>query len=379
MTDRVNPGYFRANREGKLLPVAPMFRVKQDYILVPGGGLLHMATENPFLPGIKQEYKNQAGGYFYPNDSEMPPPIYIDEPPSDALLQSALARAQTDAWDALTFAAEFRKTVETVVGVRTRAEDVMSRFSDRVSSKARKINKGVDIAKIASEVWLEMRYAWRPLLFDMQDVHVAIRRMLAGVEDPLHRAYATETVDRMESSAFMSSTVRFDNAFSGGLPYTAVYQQRKSTVEIKLHASVGIQVTTREVVMTDPVVTFWETVPFSFVLDWFITIGDCLAAFSPFATGSLRYATLGVTTTQVQQARNSLIPDHNVAGLKEVISNSMSPCECTMTTTSYDRRVTSVNPTLALQIDLNAYKILDLVALWLSINSKLTKRILRHF
>lgn len=369
MTDQVNPGYFRAEREGSLKPVAPMSRIRQEDIVIPGGGMIEVQT-NP-----NQKYQVEVAGYFYPNDREMPSPVNVPEPPSAAVLQRALARAQTDAWDSLTFAAEFRSTVETVIGARERAMSVVDRLRQRVASKVKRTTKATDIAKIVSEVWLELRYAWRPLLYDMHDIEKAINRMQAGIEDPLHRAYDTERVTAKETSTFAQTTVKLPGTSALSFPGCLISQRRISTVEVKLHASVGLQVRTREVTMTDPFVTAWELVPFSFVLDWFVSIGDVLAAFSPFATGELRYATLGVTTTQIEMASNLIVPRPGIG----VESNSMSACTRTRTTTSYVRRLASPQPTLAWQVDLNAYKILDLVALWLAQNASLTKRILRHF
>lgn len=369
MTDQVNPGYFRAEREGTLKPVAPMSRIRQEDIVMPGGGMIEVQT-NP-----DQKYQVEVGGYFYPSDREMPQPVNMPEPPSGAVLQRALARAQTDAWDALTFTAEFRSTVETVIGLRKRAISVVDRLSQRVASRAKRTAKATDIAKIVSEVWLELRYAWRPLLYDMADIEEAIGRMQAGIEDPLHRAYETENSSARETSNFVQTSVKLAGSSTLGLPGCVISQRSISTVEVKLHASVGLQVRTREVTMTDPFVTAWELVPFSFVLDWFVTIGDILAAFSPFATGELRYATLGVTTTQIETASNLIVPQ---PGMK-LVSSSMSACTRTRTTTSYVRRLASPQPTLALQVDLSAFKILDLVALWLTQNASLTKRILRHF
>lgn len=370
MTDQVNPGYFRAEREGTLKPVSPMSRLKQQDIVVPGGGEMEIApVRSPFKTQLRVD------GYFYPNGSELPRPTNMAEPPSMLSLQRALARAQTDAWDALTFAAEFRSTLETVIGLRSRCLRLFDRLISTVASRAKRTSKGVDIAKLVSEVWLELRYAWRPLIYDIEDINEAIQRLQAGVETPLRRAYDTEKAHSEKSSSTASTTITVGAAGSLGYAGYAIRQDSTSSVEISLHSSVGVWVTTRVATMADPLVTAWELIPYSFVLDWFISVGDMLAAFSPFATGHLAYATLGVKTTQIERSSNTIIPQAGYV----VYKNSMIACSRTRTTTSYVRRIANPKPTLGVQIDLSTFKVLDLVALWLSQNSSITKRLLRHF
>lgn len=128
--------------------------------------------------------------------------------------------------------------------------------------------------------------------------------------------------------------------------------------------------------MTDLAVTAWELVPYSFVLDWFITIGDMLTAFSPFATGSLKYATLATKTVTTYRSVNAMqpIPGYSITSLKSSV-----PCIQQKVDTTYNRVLANPVPTLAFDVQLNKSKILDLVALWLVGNKKTLTRLLRHF
>jgi hypothetical protein len=368
MRDKKNPGFFKAEREGTLKPVSPMFRLKEDYLITPGSGVIDVSNQ------WGHRYQHRVQGYFRPQGFEWDPPLPAVDPPYAHVLQEALSRAQTDAWDALTFAAEFRKTTEMVIGLRSRAEKLYDTFASRVAAKVKRTTKGVDISKIISEVWLEMRYGWRPLLFDIADINEAIRRLQMGVEDPLQRAYASDSSMSSDSRTFTEKRMLI-GAANADFNSCSCSVRSTTSVEYKLHASVGLQVTTRETTLADPVVTAWELVPFSFILDWFITIGDMLAAFSPFATGQLRYSTISIETVQRQNSSFLVVPDPGIA----VFENSMSPCVSERTVTTYSRRLENPTPTLAFKVNLDAFKILDLVALWLARNAKITKRILRHF
>jgi len=43
-------------------------------------------------------------------------------------------------------------------------------------------------------------------------------------------------------------------------------------------------------VSLDPLLTAWEVIPYSFVIDWFFNIGSNIQAYSPFASGDLLWS-----------------------------------------------------------------------------------------
>ncbi|UHK03266.1 MAG: maturation protein [Hangzhou levivirus 1] len=372
MRDQVNPGFFKAEREGTLKPVSPMFQLKQEVRITPGGGTL--TTRSWGAPPSEPSARVNCGGYFYTGAGEGNPLAIPPIPPGPAL-QEALARAQTDAWDSLTFAAEFNKTVETVVGLKGRIIDLYTRFGDKVASRARKTTKAVDLSKIIAEVWLEMRYAWRPLYYDIVAIDEAVRRLQEGVEYPLCRAYGTreETISKFDKMASNAGT--FPGTYSGGLPGALFSCTYGTTVTQTLHASVGVQVRTRNIHLSDPLITAWELVPFSFILDWFVSIGDTLSAFSPFASGEVVFSTVNVTTEMNQRGSTLIVANPDYA----IVDNTMVPSIWERITTTRSRVLIAPQPVFERKIDLNLSKVFDLIALAISLKAKTLKRILRHF
>jgi hypothetical protein len=367
MWDSTNPGFFKAEREGDLKPVAPMSMEQLDWSISMGGSNLVVKRDST---GILMEIDLQG---YYRNNAIRPVPV----PPSadtEVLLQEALSRAQTDAWDALTFVAEFRSTLETVVGFRERTDRLYDRFASKVSSRMRG-RKAADRAKVISDVWLELRYAWRPMLYDMQDIGEALKRLSEGVEDPLQRAYASQKLDALPTVVTNTSqdivVPGWGQVGLSGFRVDAVLSTAAST---SAHAAVGVQVTTRDVTLVDPLITAWELVPFSFVLDWFVTIGSILSAFSPFATGQLRYSTISTRTETVSTSNYTLRPNLGWT----LVSGGSSTSVRLERKIAYNRAIEDPQPTLAFQVNLDVLKIFDLVALWSSRNQTHLRRILRH-
>lgn len=111
--------------------------------------------------------------------------------------------------------------------------------------------------------------------------------------------------------------------------------------------------------MFDPAVTAWEVVPFSFIADWFINIGDAIAAFSPFATGTFKYATFSTTVEDIVTHSGYV---SSRPGGRAIVEFS-NPSTLTITETTYTRTLHTVTPNLSFKVNLNAAKIVDLVAL----------------
>lgn len=372
MTDQKTPGYFRAVREGTAIPVSPMTSTKET--IVKSMGRYQSVLSEDAYSG-KSSYEYELIGYHYAGDQLWGTAPAAPDVNGSVALQEALSRAQNDCFDALTFAAEFRKTVEGVITLRSRSLTIFERFNERVRSSARKKRyRGMEVSQILAEIWLEMRYMWRPLVYDMYAMEEAIRRLAAGIEDPLQRAYASREGTNQITDSRSTATINLPGV-TGNVSGLICICSRSAIVERKVHAAVGLKVTTRELTMVDPVVTAWELIPFSFVLDWFVTIGTMLAAFSPFATGQLQYASLATTTTTTYVSSFTLMPAYGFTP----VSGSPQTLTHTRIVEKYERVKATPTPTLAVDIDLNVSKLLDLVALAIVINKKSLTRLLRHF
>jgi len=113
-------------------------------------------------------------------------------------------------------------------------------------------------ARYAGSKWLEWRYAVTPLMYDMEDM---MGYLYAGSIKP--------DIERIASGAkarrnFNSPT----NIISSSMDIRFVVYAQKSATTSEF----------QKLGLLNPLVPLWELTPLSFVIDWFIPIGDSLAS-----------------------------------------------------------------------------------------------------
>jgi hypothetical protein len=151
----------------------------------------------------------------------------------------------------------------------------------RPSHQASLLKRGpLDIRKHAPQMWLELQYGWKPLLSDM---YGAVTRLHQRVEEgyPIRaRASSTETVKRTVKDGWTAGIVLYD--------VTQVQRNRvKYLVDYWVDSTLPANL--NDWGLTNPLEVIWELVPYSFVVDWFIPVGDFLSTFDAY---------LGVTFKQ---------------------------------------------------------------------------------
>jgi hypothetical protein len=121
-----------------------------------------------------------------------------------------------------------------------------------------------------SKAWLELQYGWKPLLGDVHSSMQALSSRLNTRYDTRVRHF----VQRLEQKTLPDGSVLFRHHF------------------IKLTGSISSTPSlTHSLNLTDPFNVAWELVPYSFVVDWFIPIGDFLSL-----AGKLRHNDYGTIT-----------------------------------------------------------------------------------
>jgi hypothetical protein len=124
---------------------------------------------------------------------------------------------------------------------------------------------------VASQ-WLEIQYGWKPLLSDLFGAVKALEaidgRLLyqaVGKAGDSQRA----TLKRSQQGA-TSKEFRDDNR--------SVVTRAKCFIDVTVSDSALL--TAAQLGLTDPLTLVWELVPFSFVADWFLPVGDYLRGLS---------------------------------------------------------------------------------------------------
>ena len=147
--------------------------------------------------------------------------------------------------------------------------------------------------------------------------------------------------------------------FTGNFAQWDVFTTVHSDVSVRINAVAEYEMRSLNALASIPM-TMWETIPFSFVADWFVSAGDAIGAWQALCSAKYSASSLGIKMTQTASASvTNVLPgrDPNVisrycsgkTSAKGVI-NLRSP----MGTPSFIPR---------LRVELNSKRILDAAAL----------------
>lgn len=125
-------------------------------------------------------------------------------------------------------------------------------------------------SKEASARWLELSFAWTPLLSDIQGTYELLQTQLRTTE--MLYSVVREITTRIDGSDITPTLANYrENKYIGDgflKTKTKVYFRIKNE-DLAFATSLGL---------TDPLQVAWALVPFSFMIDWFLPIGTCLEA-----------------------------------------------------------------------------------------------------
>lgn len=169
---------------------------------------------------------------------------YVNSSTYDRVVTRAAVKLTASTHDTLTFAAELAKTVAMFRGA-------LGRLIGYLTSRN---------PKDWASIWLEGRYGWRTLIYDMESISEALSR-LGNQHGEFYRAISGE--QETHDDILVANTNRL-----GGV----------QTTTLSLHVDISYRGMATSKLAPPPfggsvLVTAWELVPFSFVIDWFIDVG----------------------------------------------------------------------------------------------------------
>lgn len=255
--------------------------------------------------------------------------------------QAAAAKLYSRGWDGLTFLAEFHQ--------------IIRMFRQAVPQFLRLGTSYLDLwraAKFSSafpsfQQWLSVRYGWRILLYDIQDIN----KLMSEVN--------TKSRSRNKERVGDNLTYQVDNSFVTGGDYKKFFSDI-TDVSLSVRGSIIADFIPAKVNF-NVVKTAWELVPWSFVVDWFINVGRSIDALSFLLINDQYTCALGRYLTS---ERHVYVNDVQFAGWWSVGGYSnIEEFECTETVDFRQRRpcVVSVSPLPSVNLD--GYKVIDLIAL----------------
>lgn len=256
-----------------------------------------------------------------------------------SLQQKAFADISPDL-DALTTMAEIGKTVSMILGVRKRALSLIL--------QARK--GGFDTARAAAKAWLEWRYGWRILGYDIQNFCDFWERPLRG---PILQGFAGTSLSEMEtkSSHITNYFCSYDNV-----------SDISRSVNVKVIAAV-LYTGRNANVLVSPVGTAWEVIPLSFVADWFVSVGDTLKAWEVIARAEKVVSSVGYRLEEnVAMSRQNPVLGSGANAIAPFGTSGSARSTGTLL-----RRIPLGSPSFTpqLRVELNAGRIADAIALLL--------------
>jgi hypothetical protein len=251
---------------------------------------------------------------------------------SNDLVQDAAARIYSQGHDTLTFIAELR--------------DVHHMFANVAKYLVRgRPSKKLKWRDVSCE-WLSGRYGWRTLIYDLQDLDKAVRVLIGNSEK--RKRSSEKCYLKHKSTDVTSGNVEVN---SWWFDWTI-----QDVVTISRVGSVIADIDYR-LFDFNPLITGWEVIPFSFIVDWFITIGKALAALS-FLTVQQTYAASAGYKVEIERTF-----DYRIGTPKSTYLSGdytlYGYCKGKL-----ERRKPSKVPLLPhFQLKLNAAKIFDLLAI----------------
>lgn len=206
----------------------------------------------------------------------------------------------------------------------------------------RKAKSVKDVHRFAAQSWLEMRYGWQPIIFDTYNIaqYVADTIYRQPYEDIISKGVAS-----IRGTALRASTIYSNGGECHQIcRYDASY--RISNKAIRNVANLGL---------TNPANIAWELMPFSFVIDWFLPVGNYMKSFSVFH--GLQLVSCSSTYVERMDFKCSIISPGHIPGAE-------GHFKMTYITRAVERNAPSVPlPNFSLYERLNGYRIADAISL----------------
>lgn len=267
MHDVSLPNYESLRKQGSLVlnPVESTYTETQPLLPCRGQYKYKLPLKWPTREGIGTQI----------NEALVLPYVDLGIPSNDDLnglieqsLVGAHAKASGSIAQLLVTAGEFQKTLDMIIGVK-------KRFADRLISVLRSPSKkkGFKNALTATgDTWLEYRYGWRPFVNDIDNIWEAFNTDFVSTKT-YRDHFIVDQVDVNDDLPTSRTMVGAHTMHSK--MYCKANTKVKTVVLYRVNPGFLNEVNYR-FGLNSVLSTAWELLPFSFVVDWFLTIGDWL-------------------------------------------------------------------------------------------------------
>jgi hypothetical protein len=212
------------------------------------------------------------------------------EATSPIVLTKAIAKVNEADWLSLVSVAEFNKTVKLLssplhafydltVKYRKRLREIRQLKPTLLTPRGRE-QFAIDVHNQLGSAWLQYRYGWTPLMHDIEDITKAYNRVMGYQRQPpllvkrssqsLSYSYKGSGVKSSQCHGNFEWKHSWDVKVSAGV----IYKLNDALLRQQASHYTGLD-------LRGLVLTAWELIPYSFVVDWFVGVGDWLNASLP--------------------------------------------------------------------------------------------------
>lgn len=156
----------------------------------------------------------------------------------------------------------------------------------------------VSLADLSSQAWLTYRYGILPLLYTYEDIQKALK--------PISDAVSWDTVKRFKKSEHEVADLKvgqISSQFYGGGADILLGADIEIIERVMIRTKMNTNQLKQKRFAFNPALTAWELIPYSFVVDWFVQIGDFITALAPTC-----YELRGITYSKTIRVRAKLYP-----------------------------------------------------------------------
>lgn len=327
------PDFHSRKRKGELLPQTPWRKLELAGSMAGEYDLTYLYKGYTYHQTIDATYVLTDPSNWAVSEEELDAAAVMDF----GYVQEAAAKIYSSGFDALTWLAELASVRTMFLGAAKKLANLeLPKNWKKLPLRKRTWKKLVN-------EWLEGRYGWRTLIFDIFNINECITSW-NNKKTRLSERSGTRYRD-IAQTAWNSETTYF----------TRLHTMNR-VVEVGLTGTVVADIEVPKI-QFNPLQTAWELIPLSFVLDWFWSVGKSIQAIS-FLAHQAKYSASAGLYVRIEKSY-----DINISATKTgYISGN-----CWSRGSSFGelrvRTPCNVPLTPHLTLRLNAFKVLDLVAI----------------
>lgn len=249
--------YSRKVRKGELLPHQRLVYRQVEHKFVPG---VMEYMSRPSSSSALRTHRRQVATYSLATNLAVPNPLVeptslLDKTICAPLLQAAAAACSTEGVDGLTFIAELTK-------VRSMALKASARVLKGLKNGRYDRSLLLDVPGL----WLEARFGWRPLISDLMEISKQLERVDRMEQIIVSKSRSCTSGITIPSYKSIAQNAQIKEIFKAD--YSLEVSYRGSCSALMRSSGFGF----------NPLATAWELIPFSFVIDWLVSVGSSIMA-----------------------------------------------------------------------------------------------------